>query len=88
MVFGRVYLFFWDLVFTCTRTVTRTPIITPTIGLFSRSEFLKKAARKGISSKHQLNKKKMTNIDSSPPKLLPPTILNESARKEREQMKK
>ena len=46
---NKNYNLFWFLISTCTRTVTRTPIITPTIGLFSRSEFLKKAARKGIS---------------------------------------
>ena len=45
LVLVIAYLVFGPF-FTWTKTVTRTPIITPTIGLFSRSEFLKKATKK------------------------------------------
>ena len=41
---------------TWTRTVTRTPIITPTIGLFSRSDFSKKAAKKTDVAMKKKNK--------------------------------
>jgi len=48
-----------------TNTVTSTPIITPTTGLFKSSELPKKATM-----------------------FLPPRSLNESDRKDKEQMKK
>ena len=67
-----------------TKTVTSTPIITPTTGLFNRSEFSNKARNNNmLQVKVQLFK-----CLKIPPRFLPPIILNESDKNEREQMKK
>ena len=65
-----------------TRTVTSTPIMTPTTGLFRRVESAKNAKIKKVTIFFSMI------CILRPPIFFPPRSLKESERKEREQMKK